>query len=122
MIGVAVGGGSFAALGVDALDGSGPGEDAVALVADHMDKEPGNRIGIGGRGVGDGFAVDAACITSHPRGSGEMLAECIAVGVEEVGVGSLQNPGKLRTIRFTGVNLITLGVEGEEELFAGGRL
>jgi hypothetical protein len=119
---VTAGGGSFAALGVEALDGRGAGEDAVALVTDDMDEEPGNGVGIRRRGIGDGFSIDAAGVTGHPGWSGEMLAEEIALGVEEVGIGSFQNPGELGTIGFARINLIALGVKSQEELLGSGRL
>jgi hypothetical protein len=122
VISVAPGGRGFAALGVQALDGSGTRKDAIAFVADDMNEEPRNGIGIGRGSVRNSFAIDAAGVASQPRGSFEMLAEEIAVGVEEVGVWSFQSPGELGAVGLASVDLIAFGVEGEEELFAGGRL
>jgi hypothetical protein len=122
VIGIATRAWRFATFGVDALDGGGSCEDASAFMADDVDEEPGDGIGVGRGSVGDGLAVDATGIAGHPGWPGEMFAEEIAVGVEEVGVGSFENPGILAVIRFAGVDLIAFGVDGEEELFAGGRL
>src|SRR6267378_1756726 len=69
---VAAGGGCFAAFGVEALDSCGAGEDAAAFVGDDVDQEPGNRIGVGRRCVGDGCAGHTAAIVGFPGRSGEM--------------------------------------------------
>jgi hypothetical protein len=123
VVGIAARGGGFAALGIKALDGCGAREDAGAFMTDDTDEEPGNGIGIGRGSIGDGFAVDAARVTCEPGGAGEMFAEEVAVGVEEIGIGSFQNPGVLRVFAsFAGVDLVALGVNGKEELFASGRL
>lgn len=122
MLGVAAGGGEFASLGVDALDGRGARKDAVSFMTYDVDKQPGNGIGIGRRCIGDGFAEDPAAVGGFPGRSGEMLAKELAVFVEKLSVGCLQCPGEVWTIAFTGVNLIALGVDLHEELFAGGRL
>ena len=53
---ITAGGRGFAALGVDALDGSGLGEDSVAFVAHDFEKEPGDGVGFGRRGLVDGLA------------------------------------------------------------------
>ena len=112
----------FATLGVEALDGGGAGEYAGAVVGDDVDEQPGDGIGIGRGSVGDGFTGDATAIVGLPRRSGEMFTDGLAVFVEELGVGSFELPEKRRGTFFTGVDLVALGVELEEELLVGGRL
>jgi hypothetical protein len=58
--------GRLAAFGVEALDGGGPQEHAVALVADHLDEQPWNGIGVRRRRVGDGFSGDTAAVIRLP--------------------------------------------------------
>jgi hypothetical protein len=120
--GVATSGGGFATFGVEALNGGGAGEYASAVVADDVDEQPGNGVGIWRRNVGDGFTGDAAAVVGLPGGPGEMFAEGLAIFVEELSVGRFQLPEKRCGPFFTGVDLVALGVELEEELFVGGRL
>jgi len=122
MGGIAIGGGSFSSLGVEALDGSSSRKDTLAFVTNHMDEKPGNGIGIRGRGVGNSLAGYAAAVTGHPGGPSEMFAEGFAVGVVEVGVGSFQDPSEIRAIGLAGVDLIALGMERKEESLSGRRL
>lgn len=51
-----------------------------------------------------------------------MLAEWFAILVEELGIGSFQDPVELCDAFLAGVDLIAFGVHGQEELFAGWRL
>src|SRR6266852_1868897 len=51
-----------------------------------------------------------------------MFAEGLAILVEELGVGSLQRPSKLRAVSLAGVDLVALGMDLEKKLFLGGRL
>ena len=105
------GGGGFTAFGVDALDAGGARENAVAFVADHVDKQPWDGVGIGRRSIGDGFAGDAAAIVRFPGGAGEMLAEWFAILIKELGIGGFQDPVELCDAFLTGIDLITLGVD-----------
>src|SRR5580704_5866227 len=72
---VAAGRGRFAAFGVEPLDGCSAGEHTVAFVGDNVDEKPGNRIGVGRRSVGNGFAGDTAAVFRFPGGPGEMFTE-----------------------------------------------
>jgi hypothetical protein len=110
--GIATGGGGFAAFGVDALDAGGARENAVPFVADYVDQQPWDGVGIGRRGIGDGFAGDAAVIVRFPSGAGEMLAEWFAILIEELGVWGFQDPVELCDTFLASIDLITLGVDG----------
>jgi hypothetical protein len=79
---VAAGGGGFATFGVEALDGGGAGEYAAAFMADDIDEEPGDGIGVRRRCIRNSFAGDAATVVGLPRGAGKMFAEGLAGGVE----------------------------------------
>jgi hypothetical protein len=119
---ITAGGRGFAALGVDALDGSGLGEDSVAFVAHDFEKEPGDGVGVGRRGLVDGLGSDTAAVVGFPGWSGKMFAERFVVLTEELGVWILQGPSELRNTFFADINLIALGVKREEESLAGGRV
>jgi hypothetical protein len=119
---VATGNGCFATFGVETLDGGDGGEHAGTVVADDVYEKPGDGIGIGRGSVGGGFTCDAAAVVGLPGRPGEMFAEGLAIFVEELGIGRFQLPKKRRGPFFTGVDLVALGVELEEELFVGGRL
>ena len=51
-----------------------------------------------------------------------MLAERLTDGVGELGLGSFQHPGKLGSIRFAGVDLISHGMHLQEEVLVRRRL
>src|SRR5229473_1442394 len=119
---VAAGGRCFAPFGVETLDGCGAGQHAAAIVADDVDEKPRNRIGVRRRRIGNGFAGNTAAVVRFPGRSGEMFAEGLAILVEELGVGSLQRPSKLRAVSLAGVDLVALGMDLEKKLFLGGRL
>src|SRR5258708_17438544 len=119
---VAAGGRCFAPFGVETLDGCCAGEHAAAIVADDVDEKPRNRLSVGRRRVGNGFAGNTAAVVRFPGRSGEVFAEGFAVLVEELGVGSFQRPGELRGVTLAGVDLIALRVDLEKELLVGGRL
>jgi hypothetical protein len=121
--GIAAGIRGFAAIGVDALNGSSAGKNAgAALMADHMKEQPRNRVGLGRGRAGYSFTDHAAAIVGSPGGPTEMLAEGFSVFSEELRVGLLERPAKTRDSFLAGVDLIALGVEGKEQLLAGGRL
>ena len=122
MVGIATCGRSFSPFGVNALNRSGAGEDSGALVADDVDQKPGNGIGIWGRRTCGSLAIDPTGIAGHPGRPSKMFAEEIAVDVKEIGVRGFQHPGELGAIGLAGVDLVTLGMNCEEELLSGGRL
>ena len=119
---ITAGGRGFAALCVDTLDGSGLGEDSIAFVAHDFEKEPGDGVGFGRRGLVDGLGIDTAAVVGFPGWSGKMFAERFVVLIEELGVRILQGPSELRNTFFADINLIALGVKREEESLAGGRV
>jgi hypothetical protein len=110
VVGVAAGGGGFATLGIETLDGSGAGESALAIVADDLDEQPGNGFGIRRRNRNGGFAGNAGAVICLPGRSGEMLAEKLVFLVEKLSVGSFQGPVELGRFTFTGVDLVAFGV------------
>src|SRR4029077_12529463 len=119
---VATGSRRFAALGVQALNLCHAREHPVALVAYHVDQQPGNGITIGRRNCGNSLALHAAAIAPFPRRSNGMLAKRLAILVEELRLGSLQRPSELRRTFLADVHLVALRVHPEKKLFAGGRL
>ena len=120
--GVAAGGGSFAAFGVEALDGGGVREDAVAFMAGDVNEEPGYGVRVGRVHAGNSFTVDTTGVCGHPGRTGEMFTESVAILVEEVGFGSFEDPRILVAIGLAGVDLVALCVHGEEESLVVGRL
>src|SRR5258708_9836721 len=119
---VAAGGRCFAPFGVQTLDGCYAGKHAAAIVADDVDEEPRNRLSVGRRRVGNGFAGNTAAVVRFPGRSGEMPAEEFAILVEELGVGSFQRPSEFPGVALAGVDLIALGMDLEKKLLVGGRL
>src|SRR6267143_5589705 len=101
---VAAGGRCFAPFGVETLDGCYAGQHAAAIVADDVDEKPRNRLSVGRRRVGNGFAGNTAAVVRFPGRSGKMFAEEFAILVEELGVGSFQRPGELRGVTLAGVD------------------
>src|SRR5229473_3767772 len=119
---VAAGGRCFAPFGVETLDGCYAGERAAAIVADDVDEKPRNRLSVGRRRVGNGFAGNTAAVVRFPGRSGEMFTEEFAILVEELGVGSLQGPSELRGVALAGVDLVALRMDLEKKLFVCGWL
>jgi hypothetical protein len=114
VVGVASRRGGLAAFGVDALERGDRNEDACPAVTYDLHQQPWDGASVGGRGVGSGFAGNAATVGGFPRGSGEMFAEWLAVFVEEVRVGLLQRPAKLRAVGFASVDLVALSMDLQE--------
>ena len=119
---IATRGGGFAAFRVDALDRGEVRHLAVAFVTYNRDEKPSDGIRVGRRDISHGFADYPAAIVCRPRGAGKMFAEGFAGFIEELGVGSFYRPGELRAVIFAHVDLIALGVELEEKMFARRRL
>src|ERR1700733_11729879 len=85
MCGITAGRGSFAALGIDALDRRDARKQSFPAAADYRYQQPGNGIRIGRGHVGRGFSCDAAAIVRFPGGPGEMFSERLAAFVIELG-------------------------------------
>src|SRR5882724_1108789 len=110
VVGVAAGGRGFATFSIEALDGSGAGESAVAIAADDLDKQPGNGFGIRRSNRDGGFAGNAGAVICLPGRSGKMLTEKLVFLVEKLSVGSFQGPGELGRFTLAGVDLVAFGV------------
>jgi hypothetical protein len=107
---------------IEALDGSGMREHAVAGVTGNFDEKPGDGFYIRGRNGDGNFADDAAAIVGLPGRSGEMFADELIPNVEELGVGSFQGPVGLPASTFANINLVASGVNLQKKFFVDGGL
>src|SRR6266478_721528 len=122
VIGIATIGRSFAAFGVDALNGGSARENAGAGVADNFEQQPADGFGVGRIRVDNKLAGNAAAVVGLPRRSSQMLAEWLLLDVEKLSVGGFQSPVELSTFTLAGVNLVTLSVQLKNEFFVDWRL